>query len=149
MVGADRPVSGREVRPRQRGPGLIRIASRVGVWGFVVALAPPLADALGVWVAPTLMGPVSSFGLLASGLGTAVASVLVWRSLPRAGSALKLAAGLGVPFGVGLMLGGVALLRPLGAFADAVNAAGPIVLALAVTVVVLLIVGFLSGRHGD
>ena len=142
-------MSGREVRSRPRSPGLIRIASRVGVWGFVIALAPPIADALGVWVAPSLVGPISSFGLLASGLGTAVASVLVWRSLPRAVSALKLAAGLGVPFGAGLMLGGVALLRPLGAFADAVNEAGPIVLALAVTVVVLLIVGFLSGRHGE
>jgi hypothetical protein len=120
----------------------------LGVWGFVVALAPPLADALGIWVAPSLVGPVSSFGLLASGMGTAVASVLVWRSLPRVVSALKLAAGLGVPFGLGLMLGGVALLRPLGAFADGVNVAGPIVLALAVAVVVLLIVGFLSGRHG-
>ena len=98
---------------------------------------------------PAFVGPISGFGLLSSGLGTVVASVLVWRSLPRSRSALKLAAGLGVPFGFGLVLGGVALFRPLGAFADAVDAAGSIVLALAITVVVLLIVGFLSGRHGE
>ena len=74
--------------------------------------------------------------------------MLVWRSLPRKPSALKVAAGVGAPFGFGLVLGGIALLRPLSAFADAVNTMGSIVLALAVTVVVLLIVA-LFASHPD
>ena len=146
--GPTGPVSGRELGSSLRTPGLIRVTSRVGVWGFVVALVPPLADALGAPVAPHLVGPISSFGLISSGLGTIAASVLVWRSLPRSLSALKLAAGVGAPFGFGLVLGGIALLRPLSAFADTVNAVGWIMLALAVTVVVLLIVA-LFASHPD
>lgn len=132
-----------------RSAGLIRLSSRVGVWGFVLALVPVLGDAFGMSLPPGLVGPVSSFGLIASGLGTAVASVLVWRSLPRKLSPLKVASALGIPFGITLTLGGVALRRPLGAFADAVDAIGPVVLALAVLVVGLLVAGFVSGRSRD
>lgn len=142
-------MSGKALEQRGARARIIRVGSRVGVWGFVVALLPPLADAVGVRVAPGLVGPISSAGLLASGLGTCVASVLVWRSLPRGASPLKIAAGLGVPFGLALVLGGIALLRPLSALADFVNAGGPLVLALAVAVVTLLIVGFLSAGRGE
>lgn len=145
---APAPVSGRELGSSTRTPRLIRVTARAGVWGFVVALVPALADVLGAPLAPSLVGPISSFGLLCSGLGTSAASVLVWRSLPRKPSALKLAAGIGAPFGFGLVLGGIALLKPLSAFADAVNSMGPIVLALAVTVVALLILA-LFASHPD
>jgi hypothetical protein len=142
-------VSGEALEPRGARARLIRVASRAGVWGFVLALVPPLGEAFGVWVEPSLTGPISSVGLVVSGLGTCVASVLVWRSLPAKPSPLKIAAGLGVPFGSALTVAGAALLRPLSPLADFVNVAGPFVLALAVAVVTLLIVGFLSVRPNE
>jgi hypothetical protein len=124
---------------------VIAISSRLGVWGFVVAVLPALAEVAGAPMSPGLGGALASGGLVSSGLGTAVASVWVWRSLPRRLSALKLAAGAGAPLGAAFVLAGFALRRPLSDLANAVDAAGPLVLALAVVAVGLLIFALVRG----
>lgn len=129
-----------------RNAALIRVSARLGVWGLVLALVPALAEAFWRPLDHGLVGPVSSVGLIISGLGTVVASSLVWRSLPGRLSALKMACVFGVPLGSAFVLAGVAFQRPLGAVADFVDSIGPVVLGLALAAAGLLIWGFVGGR---
>ncbi len=120
----------------------IKVTSRMGVWGLIVATTPALVELAGARMGSTMVRVLGAGGLLASGLGVALASALVLRALPAGIRPLKLAAIAGIPFGIALMMGGAAVIQPLGAFADAVDAAGPLVLAIGIVVVVLLVVGF-------
>jgi len=136
-------------RTRPGHAGLIRIASRLGVWGIIAALVPPMATELGgpMWLAS--LTPMVVAGLVASGIGTMAASTLVLRAVSAGSRPLKLAALAGVPLGFLLVLGGAMVLAPLSRFANVVDAAGPVVLGLGVLVVVSLAVGFLlGGRDG-
>ncbi len=132
-------------RTRPGHAGLIRITSRLGVWGLIAALVPPMATELGgpMWLAS--LTPMVVAGLVASGIGTMAASVLVLRAAPAGSRPLKLAASAGVPFGFLLVLGGAMILAPLSRFANVVDAAGPVVLVLGVLIVVSLVIGFLLG----
>ena len=123
----------------------IKVTARMGVWGMILATWPALADVIGIPIRPDLTGPIGAAGLLTSGVGVMVASLLVLRALPAGFGSLKLAAIAGIPFGLALISGGAAVLRPLGVFADAIDAAGPLVLVIGVVLVGLLIVGFLQG----
>ena len=134
--------------PTRARARLIKLSSRLGIWGFVAALVPALAEVAGVPLALGLGDQLASVGLIVSGIGTVAASALVWRSLPRRRSLLKVAAGAGVPLGCAFVLAGVAFRRPLSDLANLVDAAGPLVLALAVVAVGLLIIELLRGRPG-
>lgn len=139
--GQDGPATARLTRRRAT---LIKISTRMGVWGFVVALVPVWAEVLeapiGVWRA---MQPLVPGGLLASGSGIVLACALVLRSLPPGLSALKVAAIAGMPLGVMIAAVPVAALAPLSRFADVVADSGSLALLLGVLVVVALLVGFL------
>ena len=123
---------------------LIAVSARLGVWGLVVALASPFAQALEgpFWLQNAMW--LMSAGLLTSGVGTVAASVLVLRTLPPGSSPLKVAAFAGIPLGVLIGCLGGAVLAPLSGFADVVSASGPLALLLGVLVVVSLLVGFLQ-----
>lgn len=139
---AEGPVSGRRGR-------WIKITARMGVWGMILATTPALAELVGVHMDPSLTGPVGAAGLFTSGTGVILTSVLVLRALPPGLGPLKLAAVAGIPFGLALISGGAAVVRPLGAFADAIDAAGPIVLIIGIVLVLLLIIGFIQGPGRD
>ena len=87
----------------------LEVSSRVGAWGLLIGVGCPL-------VAFVLQGPfpfflpLTSLGLLAGGIGTLVASTIVHRKLRGEKRLLKVAALLGIPFGVAAASIGAAFL---------------------------------------
>jgi hypothetical protein len=125
----------------------IALSVRCAVWGLVVGLLPTFAH-YGVgplWLMRADLLTVA--GLLVSGTGMLVAAVLVLRTLPRGFSALKVASLAAIPLALGLLSIPFTALAPLSAFADLVDAMGPLGLLMGVVVVVALLVGFLGRRR--
>ena len=130
----------------QRRATWLKITARMGVWGLIAATTPAVGELIGVPFDPSLTGPIGAAGLLTSGAGVLLSSALVLRALPPGLRPLKLAAIAGIPFGLALISGAAAVLRPLGPFADVIDAAGPVVLVAGVVLVLLLIIAFVRGR---
>jgi hypothetical protein len=127
--------------PEERRKKLIAISSRLGVWGIIGGLCSIIVGAL----APGVAFQVAGLGFLAGGVGAVATSVLVAKDLRSASWPLKLAAFVGIPFGVcliafasGGMLGWPLFPR---VFVDLAARTGAI---LGVTLMILLFTGFLS-----
>lgn len=146
--GDIQPVGDSTESVQPRGGRWIATTSRVGLWGFVVALIPAFANYGGgpLWLARLDM--LSGVAMISSGIGVLATAVLLLRALPEGPSWVKLAALGGAPLGLlFLMLGGT-LLAPLGRLADVTDAKGPLALGLGLLVIVSLLIGFLGGgRH--
>jgi len=80
----------------------IRFFSRLGFWGVVVGMAPVAVDVLvdtWVWQVESIVTPV---GVLVGGVGTLVASTLVFREVSASRKPIKWAAMAGIPLGLTL-----------------------------------------------
>ena len=133
-------VSAEEKRRR-----LISISARVGVWGVIAGLGSIALAGL----APDLAVVLSGGGFLLGGLGAIGTSMLVLKDLGRASHPLQLAALVGIPFGASLvafagtfMLGWPFPMRLVGF-------ALPAAVILGVTLMILLLAGFISHAFSD
>jgi len=135
-------VGGRHpVFPEEKRRKFTAISARIGVWGVITGLG---SIAVG-FLAPGAALGLAGVGFLAGGLGAIATSVLVARDLRKASWPLKLAAFVGAPFGAclvafagGTLLGWPFLQIPLVAWAVPVGA------VLGVTLMILLLTGFLT-----
>lgn len=129
---------------RHRSDQLIKITSRLGVWGFVGGFGAMTAFTLG---APLSLGAAISLmggGLVLSGVGTGAASVLAHRRLDSECSLLRIASIAGMPLGVSLtLLGTVSLFQwePLVSVVHAITSSAGF---LGVLLILLLIIAFVS-----
>jgi hypothetical protein len=124
---------------------LFAISARVGVWGVIAGLGSMALAGL----APDLAVVLSGEGFLVGGLGAIGTSILVVRDLKGASLPLKLAAFVGIPFGASLvafagtfMLGWPLPMRLVGI-------ALPVGVITGVTLMVLLLAGFISHAVSD
>jgi hypothetical protein len=119
---------------------LIAISARTGVWGIIVGFVSLLVASSLQGVATMLAG----FGFLAGGLGALATSLLVMKDLRRASLPLKLAAILGIPFGMSLVLlmGGTLLHWSLPLWL--VSWAVPGTAIMGATIMILLMAGFIT-----
>ena len=86
-------------RPVVRPEFLMRLSSRIGVWGLLGGMAGVLSPILGISVPFRVSMTLGGIGLLAGGLGIAAASSLVLRETWGTKRVLKYAAMAGIPFG--------------------------------------------------
>jgi hypothetical protein len=119
---------------------LTAVSARVGVWGIIAGLGSLLLAPLSPVLAINLMGA----GFLAGGLGAMGTSVLVAKDLNRASLPLKLATFVGFPFGTSLAIFGATQLFQLPFLFPIVALTIPAGLFLGVTLMILLLTGFLS-----
>jgi hypothetical protein len=119
---------------------LTALSARVGVWGVITGLG---SIALGA-VAPVAAIGLAGIGFFAGGLGAIGTSILVARDLRKASLPLKLAAFVGLPFGASLItfVCGAFWRWPLPI--GLVSWSVPVGAILGVTLMVLLLTGFLS-----
>lgn len=127
----------------------IPLTSRVGLWGVAIGLVPLAADILTSTWLWTFESVVTEVGFVVGGAGILATALLVLREVGRGLRPVKLAALAGVPLGAALMLMGAALLLetvfpPTLLMVQVFMAAIPASALLAVLVLVLLVVEFLS-----
>ena len=119
---------------------LTAISARVGVWGIIAGLT---SIAFGPAIPVGTLG-LAGLGFLAGGVGAIGTSILVLKDLKRAPLPLKLAAFVGFPFGASLIAFSCGVVLgwpfPLGLLGLAI----PVGAILGVTLMVLLLAGFLS-----
>ena len=136
--------SGEETRPvlfsEEQRRKLTAVSARVGVWGVIGGLGSILLAPLSPVLAINLMGA----GFLAGGLGAMGTSFLVARDLKRASLPLKLASFVGFPFGASLAIFGATQLFQLPFLFPFAALTIPAGLFLGVTLMILLLTGFLS-----
>lgn len=133
------------VSAEERHRKLIAISARVGVWGVIAGFA---SIGLSV-ISPLLAVGLSGVGFIAGGLGAMGTSILVARDLKQASLPLKLAAFVGIPFGVSLITFAGTLMLGWPLPTGLVGIAAPTALILGVTLMILLLAGFLSHAFSD
>lgn len=124
---------------------MLKIGSRLGVWGLVGGLGTMTAFAVGAPISFSTAIVVMGGGLLVSGLGTllgAAAALSETRPLP---GTVRAAAFAGLPLGTVLSLLGVTSLTQWGALVSVVNALTLAAGIMGALVVILLVVGFFVG----
>ena len=127
---------------------LIKVGSRLGVWGFVVAASVPLLDALGVtlpWMARRVF--ISAAAVSVAGILTAAVSVS--RSLRPGQKLLRAAALIAASFGMGVALILALAMWPRGIPSDVLLAIFSVTAVLGITLIFLLIVAFVAGVGAD
>ncbi len=135
--------SGDSVALRTGADRLMRVSSRLAVWGFVGGFGAMMAQVFGAPISLGLAIALMGGGVLVSGLGTATASFLAYRRLARTRGLLKTASMVGMPLGASLVLLGLTALFQWSPLVAVVNAIVPAAVVLGGLVIVLLMVGFI------
>jgi len=128
----------------------IRFFSRLGFWGVVVGMAPVAVDVLvdtWVWQVESIVTPV---GVLVGGVGTLVASTLVFREVSASRKPIKWAAMAGIPLGLTLTALSTLYLfiEPTELLVSVFDLGVKAALVLGISLVVLLVAGFVT-QPGD
>lgn len=142
--------AGRELDHVREAPSpLIKVGSRMGVWGLVGGFGVMTAFTLGAPVSLGLAISLMGAGVVTSGLGTLAASIAVLRESDSVPTLIRAGAIAGVPLGGALTILGVTSLSRWAPLISIVNAITPIAAGLGAVVVVLLVLGFFLGFPGD
>ena len=138
------------VAARSGSQTLLRVSSRLGVWGFVGGFGPITAFTFGAPISLGLAITLMGVGLLVSGLGTVTASFLAYRRVADGGGLVKAASLVGVPLGASLAVLGLTSLFQWPALVSIVNAITPTAAVLGAVVIAMLVVGFvIEWSRGD
>lgn len=135
-------------RPTAR-PGIaLRLSSRIGAWGLLGGILAPVIPQLGVPLPLGLSSIIGGIGILAGGLGIAVASSLVLKETFGTRRTLMYGALSGIPFGLATATYGAIRLWFWPAVQEHLFLSGLVSLSMfgfGVLLVVLFLAGLLKG----
>ena len=127
------------VAARSGSQALLRVSSRLGVWGFVGGFGAAMtAFTLGGPISLGLVFTLMGAGLLVSGLGTITASFLAYRRVADGRGLVKAASLVGMPLGASLAVLGLTSLFQWRALVSIVNAITPTAAVLGAVVIATL-----------